>query len=143
MVIFVRKYCLFIAPSKKSLLAYMEFARFASMFTTDKMSELCLLLTLFLLRVILAEGVPLCVSAAGSLSRAVVCYVQYTAQCCVLHITHNSPCSHSSASSKSIGPGRCPGRLQGRNPAKSLYRTGVNIEIPTTPKTKWVTTDLY
>ncbi len=51
------------------------------MYTTAKTNEFCLLDTI-LLHVIFAEGVPLCVSTAGSLSRAVECIAAQSVALC-------------------------------------------------------------
>ena len=87
-----------------------------------------------LLHVIFAEGVPLCVTTAGSLSRAVDVLVQYTALRCVLHITvlhttHNPSRACSRASNESTGPGLRPGRLQGRNPALIIRSTYIELAL--------------
>ena len=85
MVISVRQYGLPITPFKKSLMAYMELARFVSLFTTDKTNE------------IMSTRLFYCMSSSQRVfpsafhSRLIEpsCGVllQYTALRCVLHIT--------------------------------------------------------
>ncbi len=86
MVISIRKYGLSITPFKKSFLAYMECARFVSMFTTDKTNELCLL-TLFYRMSSSRRGCSPLRFHSRLIEPSCGVLLQYTALRCVLHIT--------------------------------------------------------